>query len=649
MKRVYSVFSFLMIVVFLNGQYDPKENFYDAEFFFAEEDYSEALYAFTQVYNDGFQDNSNINYRIGICMLQLEDKKNGAIPYLEKAILNITQKYKEGSFKETNAPSDAYLYLGNAYRINNNFDKAIVNYKKFLEYVGSEGSQVTYTNLQIEACKSASEAMKADACYTVGDLGQLNQIRVPIYNPAISGDMNTFAFMGRQKFYNGIYVSKFLEGKWTKPYNITPSIQSDGNQHVLSVSHDGTKILLAWDDEFESDIWMTEYKNGRWYKSAPVGKPVNSKYYESHACLTPDGKTIYFTSNRNESLGEMDIFRCTKDSEGNWGELSLLGTNVNTLLNEDNPFVSPDGKRLYFSSQGHTGLGGFDIYYCEIKNDGSLGEPVNLGYPLNTPDDDFTFMPNKIDYEGYLSFFSNGDEDQVNIYRFELVPESAAVLAMGSEIPYEVNEFCQYAPKEELADVTEDAVEEVVEEVAGEVAEELVEEVAEELVEEVAEEVPTEVTEEVVEEVAEEVPAEVKTESYRIKPVYFDFDSYALSASAIDKLNYTAATLDKFPNLKMEIIGHTDAVGTDAYNTALALRRANAVADYLVSKGISRARLIVSSKGESNPVAINRTADNHDAPKGRALNRRVQFKTSVPEGVMIEIEKVDVPDQLKIR
>ena len=318
MKRVWIVFSFLLVISHLNGQYDPKENFYDAEFFFAEEDYAEALYAFTKVYNAGYEENSNINYRIGVCLLQLDGKKTEAIPYLEKATENITTRYREGSFREENAPTDAYLQLGNAYRINNQFDEAKNNYEKFLEYETEGTTSYLYAENQIKACEKARQTITSKEKYDVGTLGQINSIRAPVYNPVVSGDLNTFSFMGRQKFYNGVYVSRKQDGKWQKPYNITPSIQSDGNQTVLSLSRDGNTMLLSWADQFESDIWISEYKNGRWYRSEPLPKPINSKYYESHACFSPDGNTIYFTSNRKESIGEMDIFKSEKNSDGTW-------------------------------------------------------------------------------------------------------------------------------------------------------------------------------------------------------------------------------------------------------------------------------------------------------------------------------------------
>lgn len=600
MKKVLSFFTILLFAASLFGQYDARENFYDAEFFFAEEDYAEALFSFKKVYNDGYQANSNINYRIGVCLLHLDGRKTEAIPYLQEAVKNINERYKFGNFKEEGAPPDAYLYLGNAHRINYDHEDACSNYSKYQEFFNDtdvNDHQLIYTKLQQEACQLTSEALKDPVDYQVGTLGQLNNISAPIFNAAVAGNLETVAFMGKHKFYDGIYVSSKVEDLWTKPISITPDTQSDGNQYVVSVSHDGNTILLAWSDEFDSEIWMTEYNNERWSQSKPIGRPINSKYFESHAALSPDGNTIYFTSNRKESLGEMDIFKSNKNADGSWGEIALLGDKINTDLNEDVPYVSPDGKRLYFSSQGHTTHGGFDIYYSDILEDGTYGDPVNLGYPLNTSDDDYAFSPKQIDSEGYLTIYAKGEAEQVDLFRFELIDEFADPVALAFEE---------------------------------------VEEVAEEVVE-------------VIEEVVEEVVAIVEPEQYLIKPIFFDFDSYALSSTATSKLDDLSMILKKFPNLEMKIKGHTDNVGTLDYNQLLSEKRAKAVLKYLLDKDINIDQLTLEGFSEKTPVAINRTADNHDSPKGRQLNRRVQFNVKVVGNVIIEIADVEVPDHLKIK
>ena len=629
MKRAFPVLSLLICTTILSAQYDPKENFYDAEFFFAQEDYQEALYAYNQVYKQGYQDNANINYRIGVCLLNIDGRKTEAIPYLEKATESVTDRYREGRFKEESAPQDVYLYLGNAYRINYELDKACEQYDTFLSYLDPDDqtTQAIYTRKQIDACERAKEAVADPVDYQAGILGQLNEPGVEIINPAVSGDLETFAFNGVHKFYDGVYVTRKKENKWMRPSNITPSIQSDGNQYVLSLSHDGNKILLAWRDQFESDIYMTEYANGRWNRSRPMERPVNSKYYESHACLTPDGNTIYFTSNRKESIGGMDLFRATRTPDGEWGELELLGEHINTPLNEETPYVSPDGKRLYFSSQGHETLGGFDVFYAEIAGDGSLGDPVNLDYPLNTTDDDLTFVPNAVDFPGYLTLYSKGEKEQLELFRFEFIPESAQPVAVA---------FLEEPEEEEMVEEVAEEVSEAVEETVEEVAEETTEEIAEEAVEEVVEETT-------------EAEADKPVKKYIIKPVFFGFDSYALSATAESKLDDLLTVLKRFPSLHIQVNGHTDAVGDEQYNRNLSLNRAHAVAKYLMKNGIDEERIRISAIGEKDHVAINRTADGRDAPKGRELNRRVEFRIVTDVSEQVEIATVEVPEYLKIK
>ncbi|MCK5793808.1 MAG: OmpA family protein [Anaerolineales bacterium] len=581
---------------------DAKQDFADGEFFIAAEEYEEALFTFTKVYNSDYQDNANINFRIGMCLLYIPGRKAESIPYLEKAVGSVSEKYKEGTLKETSAPIDAHLFLGNAYRINMEFEKACEQYRLFEEYVGTKGNiEGAYADQQISSCANAVVAINNPVDVSIGTLGQINYTHQKTYKPVISHDLTTMAYMGQNPFYRGIYVAvKEDNDLWSKPLGINVSVVSEGNMDVVGLSSDGKEMLFAVSDEFTSNIYMSVYENERWNPALSLGKPINSRYFESHATFSPDNRSIYFTSNRNASMGGMDIFRSDLQEDESWAEPVNLGENINTVLNEETPVISPDGKRIYFSSQGHNSIGGFDVFYSEVQDDGSWGEPVNLGYPLNTTDDDFTISPLGVQEEDAVFLFGAGDPGQHPLFKFEVIDRDAVAVP----VPFDAAEV--------------QALQEIEEEIA-------------EVEEEIAE--------------IEAVPAE----KYKIKPVFFGFDSSTLSEEAKAALDETAMLMKKFPTLQLEVFGHTDAIGSYEYNLGLSQRRAKAVADYLAASGVDAGRLDVSGKSESEHIALNRTKDNRDAPEGRQLNRRVNFNVSIAEDVIIEVEKIEVPDYLKIQ
>jgi len=597
MRRLFLFTSLCLLSSLILAQ-NVKVDFNDGEFFLAEEDYEEAMFAFGKVYNKGYQDNAYINYRMGLCLINISGRKTESIPYFEKAEQSISTSVKEGKFDEKDAPPDALLYLGNAYRINMEIDKAIEKYNAFAKYIDPKDVTLqAYVDQQILACGNALVGTASPVEITTGNLGQLQETHTSRYNMQVSGDLQTMAFMGKNPFYNGIYLAVKKGEVWGKPMNITPSVASDGNMDIVSLSYDGQKMLLAVTDQFTSNIYMSVYENKRWTPAVSLGKPVNSKYYEAHACFSPDGKTIYFSSNRKESIGGMDIFRSKQLENGTWGEPVNLGPGINTILNEDAPTMSPDGKRLYFSSQGHSTMGGFDIFYSELLADGSFHSvPVNLGYPLNTSDDDYTYSPEGPTEENSSLIFTHGNIAGYDLFKFEMIGREQ------TPVPVSMDE----------TEVEEEVVEEVV-----------------------AEDIP-------------EPEPEPTPEKYYLRPIYFAFDSYTLSKDGLAKLDILTSILDMHPGLKLEITGYTDSKGAFDYNQALSLNRAESVYKYLILNEVSKDRMNVTGLSENDPVARNTTRDQRDAPDGRMLNRRAEFKVSLIEGVIIEMEKVEIPDHLKL-
>ncbi|MEA3461318.1 MAG: OmpA family protein [Bacteroidota bacterium] len=597
MRRLLLFTSFCLLSSLVLAQ-NVRVDFNDGEFFLAEEDYEESLFAFGKVYNKGYQDNAYINYRMGLCLIHIPGRKTESIPYLEKAEQSISTNVKLGKYGEEDAPPDALLYLGNAYRINMEIDKAIEKYNEFSEYIEPKDVALkAFVDQQIVACGNALVGTASPVEISTGNLGQLQETHTSRYNMQVSGDLQTMVFMGKNPFYNGIYVAVKDGDVWGRPMNITPSVASDGNMDVVGLSHDGKKMLLAVTDQFTSNIYLSVYENDRWNPAVSLGKPINSKYYEANACFSPDGKSIYFSSNRKESIGGMDIFRSVLQDDGSWGEPVNLGPGINTILNEDAPTMTPDGVRLYFSSQGHSTMGGFDQFYSELLEDGSFHDvPVNLGYPLNTSDDDYTFSPEGVTEENSSFIFAHGKIAEYDLFKFEMIGRNQTPVPVSLD------------GKEEVEEV-------------------------------VAEEIP---------EAEPEPEVEVTPEKYYLRPIYFDFDSNILSRDGMAKLDILSAILEKHPALKLEITGHTDAKGTFEYNQRLSVNRANSVYKYLILNEITKDRMKVTGMSESEHVARNTTRDQRDAPDGRMLNRRAEFKVSIIEGVIIEMEKVEIPDHLKL-
>ncbi len=600
MRRLVLFISLCLLSSLLVAQ-NAKIDFNDGEFFLAGEEYEEALFAFGKVYNNGYQESAYINYRMGMCLINIPDRKSEAIPYLEKAQTSISTRVKEGKLEEENAPPDVLLYLGNAYRINMKVDKALNAYNEFAKYIDPKDEILqAFVDQQIVSCGNLLVGTSNPVEYKVGNLGQVRESHADRYNMMVSGNMQTMAFMGKNPFYNGIYVA-MKEGEiWGRPMNITPSVASDGNMDVVALSYDGKRMLLAVIDEFTSNIYESIYGDNRWYPAQSLGKPINSKFYESSAAYSPDGKSIYFASNRKESLGGMDLFRSDLGDDGSWSEPVNLGSGVNTILNEETPQLSPDGKRLYFSSQGHSTIGGFDVFYTELNNDGSWNEvPVNLGYPLNTSDDDMVLSPAGINEENTSFVFAQNKISGFELFKFDMIDRN------GTPVPVAL---------EEKEEVEEPVVEEVV-------------------AEEPAEAVP-------------DKPA--PPTEYYLRPIYFDFESYMLNREGTQRLDQLISIMELYLVLEVEITGHTDAKGTFEYNQRLSTNRAKAVYKYLILNDINKDRLTVTGMSESQHVARNRTKDNRDSPEGRMLNRRVEFKVQVTEGLIIEMEKVLVPDHLKL-
>jgi outer membrane protein OmpA-like peptidoglycan-associated protein/YHS domain-containing protein len=435
--------------------------------------------------------------------------------------------------------------------------------------------------------------------------------------------------MNSLPFYDALYFTTMENGEWTTPTNITPQVQSDGNQYATALSYDGKTLYLSWEDPFNSDIYVSEYEDGRWTRSRSLSNEINTKFWESHASVSKDGKTLYFASNRQETTGEMDIFISRKIGN-KWSEPENIGEVINTDLNEDTPFISEDGKRLYFSSQGHESIGGYDIFYSDMKEDGTWSTPVNIGYPINTTDDDLFYVPVN-PYEGYMARYIEDGNGGQDILRFEF-PGLAEYKALqtGQEVEEDIQ--TRVEPEDDVLEQLEEETESIVEETEEpEITED------------------PEIEEQVIERtVAEDVEETVEKTQVEVRPIFFDFDDASLKPEAKEELNKIADLLKQNKAVEVQLIGYADPLGNQQYNKNLSKKRAQAALEYLKNQGINTQRLATDGKGETNFIAINKNPDGSDNPTGRKYNRRVEIHLdNADEGNIIVVKPEIVPENLK--
>ncbi len=450
--------------------------------------YAQALKYFEEIEERG-EMNANVNFNVGLCYLNLLGDKSRAIPYLEKAITNISNKYKEGSYRELQAPPEALFYLAKAYRINMQLNKAIETYKEYKKQL--DDGDVYYhefVDLQIQTCKNAKELISKPIPVEKTNLGHVINDSDDNFNPVITPDGQTLIYTTLQRIYDREqnqetfyeiinYTTKKENGEWAEPEDITSKINSDGYLATVGISADGTQMYFFRDDYGDGNLYKAEKKGYRFTEVEELDRDINSRDWESHICPAPDGKTFYFTSTMKGGKGGRDIYVIEKDSKGEWKDPVNLGRAINTPYDEDCPVISEDGKTLYFCSEAHNSMGGYDIFYSKKNAVGEWTTPLNIGYPINTTDDDIFFMPYK---NGKYALFAHRDPDDTfgrkDIYRYKLKFEE------GEEIPE--TEAPQLAEKEEETSEKDEPKQEEIAEIQKKTSESVEEKTQETTIEE---------------------------------------------------------------------------------------------------------------------------------------------------------------------
>ncbi|NBC82039.1 MAG: hypothetical protein GVY19_01530 [Bacteroidetes bacterium] len=457
--------SFTVSITFGQLDMEPKEMFLEAESYFLFEEYKDALPLYQRLLREE-PDNYNVHYKIGICFLRDKFNKEKSIKYLEEAAQHVNLDFKQNSFKEKQAPFEVHFYLGDAYRVNNMLDKALESYRFFQNEMDEEIYDKKLVEERIESVKYAQKAMQKPIYYQTTNMGDYINTRFSERNAVISGDGKTLIFTRELQFYDAVFIShRQPNGQWSNPVNLTPEFGLDGNSYSTGISYNGNELFIYRNDEYDGNIYASKLVDGRWGILQKLNDNINTKFWESHASVSADGKTLVFTSNRKGGYGELDIYMSKRDEHGNWGAARNLGNVVNTPFNEESPFLSNDGKWLYFSSQGHQNMGGYDVFRSEKKTDGSWSKPENLGYPINTTHNDMFYCPYDKGFFGIYNMYDPkgyGLDDIVMVEIFsELHPrpiEMLVTLEPDRNIPDEIRERIQITIRDrqnrEVKDVT---------------------------------------------------------------------------------------------------------------------------------------------------------------------------------------------------
>ena len=459
------------------------------------------------------------------------------------------------------------------------------------------------------------------------------------YLPSVSADGKLFVITRRGPYQNGIvsedfFQSVYKDGKWSMAQNLGPSVNTMGNEGAQCLSPNGKVLFFTACDRKDGlgrcDIYISVKRNGQWSEARNIGPSINTKHWESQPTISPDGRELYFVSNRPEGYGGMDIWKSVLTEKGTFSEPVNLGSTINTSYDEMSPFIHTDNQTLYFASKGHPGLGDFDLFLSRRDYPSASWQyPINLGYPINTHGIENSLI---VGSDGKTAYFASdksgyGKEDifwfhlpqemqsqqvaylNTNVYDAETkTPMKSSVeiidLATGkvmiSSFTYtKTGEFftCLPANANYAVNVSKEGYLFHSENFA------LDEQSALQALE-------LDIT----------LQRLNKGSKIVLNNIFFDTDAYSLKDESEVELNTLVNFMRNNAMLKVEIEGHTDNVGTETHNTMLSTNRAKAVYDFLVDNGIDANRMTYKGFGASQPIATN------DTEKGRATNRRTAFR-----------------------
>ncbi len=559
-----------------------------------------------------------------------------------------------------------YFSLAQLEMMENEFDQAKIHLEKYLNYKNLKPVSISRAKHKLKSCEFAIEAIKNPVAFNPINLGENINTEYDEYWPTLTADEQTLIItrlvpknqkeislvenkkagdeqskkiipvniQGLKNVQEDFYISIKENDIWAKAINAGEPLNTDRNEGAQTILVDGRIMYFTAcnrvDGKGRCDIYVTHKNGSEWTEPINIGAPVNSKFWEAQPSISPDGKTLYFVSNRDGGIGQKDIWMSNLKKDGTWTKPFNPGEKINTRGQEQSPFIHPDNRTLYFASEGKIGMGGFDLYKVTRNDDGSWSDPVNLGYPINTAHNEIGLIVNA---KGDRAFFSsdrftdkgrdifefelykaarpqavsylkgrvyNADNKKNLFAHFELIDLDTKKVIMNSESDSVTGEFliCLPTNNDYALNVSKEGYlfysDNFSLKGTFEISDPYYKDVALK---------PIKIGEKIV-----------------LKNIFYTTDSYELVERSIVELTKLTEFLVSNPSLKIEISGHTDNVGTPEYNLELSANRAKSVYDYLVNEQINPERLTYKGYGETKPLSAN------DTEEGKAENRRTEIE-----------------------
>ncbi len=498
----------------------------------------------------------------------------------------------------------------------------------------------------IDHCDFAIELMQHPVPFEPQSLGSNLDLPWDEYWPSLPIDAKTLVFTmmvpdsnrlypdGTLAFQEDFYITRLVNGIWQKPQPIGLPINTPGNEGAQQISADGSMLVFTGcnrkDGFGKCDIYFTEKnQQGNWNRPYNAGEIVNTSYSDKQPCLSPDGRQLYFSSDRPGGLGKMDIWVSDLDDKGKWKKPRNIGDLINTTEDDLCPFIHPDNQTLYFSSEGHPGMGKMDIYVSRRDSSGKWSKPVNIGYPINTYRNEIGLI---VDHTAQTAYFSSDvNSKSKKIYTFKIPVESQPIavsyvkgLVYDKETGMPLKAYVQlldvYSGDTLMSVLTKEGKGDFL--ISLPVGKSYALHALStgylfhsnhfDLTQNFDASKPYSI----------DIPMEKPQPGANIvlQNIFFKTNSFELLPSSFAELHRMVSFINDNPNTVFEVGGHTDNTGNQTYNQQLSEKRAKAVYDYLISKNIPTERICYKGYGPNVPVETNETVE------GRAANRRTELK-----------------------